>query len=96
MTTNKDLVPSQVPDDELVSYNGVNTMYVTAIVSNIRGDQWEKEIVVGDDAIDSHNGVTYYNVPLDKDLTCYIFIRAYAYSHNKSVSYIKYIVLFLL
>ena len=98
MTTNKDLVPTQIPDDELVNYNcgSVNTMYVTAIVGNMSGDQWEQEIMVGDETIDSHNGVTYYNAPLDKDLTYYVFIRAYAYSHNKSVSYIKYIVLFLL
>ena len=88
------MVPTQIPDDELVHYNcgSVNTMYVTAIVGNMSGDQWEKEIVIGDETIDSHNGLTYYNAPLDKDLTYYIFIRAYAYSHNKSVSYIKDIV----
>ena len=88
MTTSKDLVPSQVPDDELVSYTCglVNTMYVTAVVYNMSEDQWEKELVIGDETIDSHNGINYYNVPLDKDVTYYIFIRAYAYSHNKLVS----------
>ena len=98
MATKKDLVRTQVPDNELVNFNcgSVNAMYVTAIVGNISGDQWEQEIVIGDETIDSHNGVTYYNAPLDKDLTYYIFIRAYAYSHNKIVSFIKYIFLFLL
>ena len=98
VTTNKDLVPTQVPDDELFNFNcgSVNTMYVTAIMGNISGDQWEKEIVIGDETIDSHNGITCYNAPLDKDLTYYVFIRAYAYSHNKTVSFIKCIVLFLL
>ena len=98
MTTNQSLVPSQVPDDGLVSYNGgsVNTVYVTAVVLNMSGDQWEKEIVIGDETIDSHNGVTYYNAPLDKDHEYYMFVRAYAYSHNKSVSFIKCNALFIM
>ena len=98
MTTNKDLVLTQIPDDELVNCDcgSVNTMYITAVVGNMSGDQWEQQIVIGDETIDSHNGVTYYNAPLDKELTYYVFIRAYAYSHNKTVSIIKYIVLFLL
>ena len=89
MTTNSSLEPSQVPDDELASYNGgsVNTMYVTAVVRNMSGDQWEKELVIGDETIDSYNGVNYYNAPLDKDHEYYMFVRAYAYSHNKLVGF---------
>ena len=98
MTTDSNLDPSQVPDDELGSYNSgsVNTMYVTAIVRNMSGDQWEKELVIGDGTIDPHNGVNYYNAPLDKDHEYYMFVRAYAYSHNKSVSFIKCNALFIM
>ena len=94
MTTSQSLVPYQVPDNELVGYNGgsINTMYVTAVVYNMSGDQWTKEIVIGDESIYTHNRVTYYNTPLDKDFTYYMFTRAYAYSHNKLVSFIKSVV----
>ena len=87
VTTNKDLTPSQVPDGDLVGYSSeLVNMYVTTVVRNMSGDQWEKEIVIGNMSNYTHDQVMYYNAPLDKDNTYYIFVRAYAYSHNESVS----------
>jgi len=87
VTTNQNLVPSQVPDGDLVGHSvSGNLTYITAVVRNMSGDQWEKEIVIGDKSNYDYDGVTYYNAPLDKDLTYYTFVRAYAYSHNASVS----------
>ena len=81
------MIPTQVPDDNLVRHSeSVNMMYVTAVVYNMSGDQWEKEIVIGNKSNFTHNNAAYYNAPLDKDLSYYIFVRAYAYSHNKPVS----------
>lgn len=87
VTTDENLIPSQVPDDDLVDYSSASmNMYITAVVRNMSGDQWEKEIVIGDNSNDTHDQVTYYNVPLDKENTYYVFVRAYAYSHTQSVS----------
>ena len=87
VTTNKDLTPSQVPNNDLVSYSSESVnMYITTVVRNMSGDQWEKEIVIGNMSNYTHNQVMYYNAPLDKDNIYYIFVRAYAYSHNESVS----------
>ena len=87
LTTNQNLLPSQVSDDDLVSHSkSANMMYITAVIHNMSGDQWEKEIIIGDESNDVYDGVIYYNAPLNKDLTYYTFVRAYAYSHNASVS----------
>ena len=87
VTSNKNVIPTQVPDDNLVGHSGsVNMMYVAAVVQNLSGDQWEKKIVIGDKSNYTHDNSIYYNAPLDKDLSYYIFVRAYAYSHNESVS----------
>ena len=81
------MIPTQVPDDDLVRHSGsVNMMYVTAVVWNMSRDQWEKEIVIGNKSNYFYNEELYYNAPLDKELTYYAFVRAYAYSHNAAVS----------
>ena len=80
-------MPSQVPDDDLVGYSSASmNMYITAVVRNMSGNQWEKEIVIGDNSNDTHNQVMYRNAPLNKENTYYVFVRAYAYSHSPSVS----------
>ena len=87
VTTNNSLIPSQVPDRNLAGYGSETmNMYITAVVYNMSGDQWDKEIVIGNKSNYTHGQVMYYNAPLDKDNTYYIFVRAYAYSHNESVS----------
>ena len=75
-----------VPDRELVSFNESDRMmYITTVVRNMSGDQWEKEIVIGNRSNYTLAGKRYYNAPLNKDNTYYLFVRAYAYSHNDSV-----------
>ena len=87
VTINENLMPSQVPDDDLVGYSCASmNMYITAVVHNMGGDQWEKEIVIGDNSNDTHDQVMYRNTPLDNENTYYVFVRAYAYSHSQSVS----------
>ena len=87
VTTDENVIPSQVSDDKLARHSeSVNMMYITAVVRNMSGDQWEKEIVIGNKSNSSYNEVLYYNAPLDKQLTYYTFVRAYAYSHSASVS----------
>ena len=58
-------------------------MYVTAVVSNLTGDQWKREIVIGDGNSYHYDGIIYYNAPLIKGNTYYSFVRAYG---NKAVS----------
>lgn len=86
VTTDGTTVPTQVPDNELVSFSESDTlMYVTTVIRNMSGDQWEKMIVIGNESITTEAGKTYYNAPLDKNYMYYMFVRAYAYSHNDSV-----------
>lgn len=87
VTTNKTIVPNQVPDSDLVSYSKSDKlMYVTAVVRNMSGDQWEKKIVIGNGRNVTGVGKEYYyNAPLNKDNTYYIFVRAYAFNHSDSV-----------
>ena len=86
MTTNETTVPNQVPDNSLVSFSESDKMmYVTTVIRNMSGDQWEKMIVIGNESNTEEGGNIYYNAPLDKSLMYYIFVRAYAYSHNDSV-----------
>ena len=76
----------EVPDTELVSFTESDRMmYVTTVVRNMSGDQWEKNIVIGNGSNFTLAGKKYYNAPLDKNNTYYIFVRAYAYSHSDSV-----------
>ena len=88
MTTDQTTVPIQVPDSNLVSYSESDKkMYVTAVVRNMSGDQWEKKIVIGNGGNITEAGINYYNAPLNKDNTYYLFVRAYAFNHSDSVSY---------
>ena len=87
VTTNESLIPSQVPNENLTSYSSASmNMYITAVVRNMSGDQWEKEIVIGNNSNNTHNQVMYRNAPLNKENTYYVFVRAYADSHSPSVS----------
>ena len=88
MTTNGSLLPSQVPDDKLDNYDSgrLLNMYITTVVRNMSGDQWEKVLVIGNRNNFTHDQVKYYNAPLNKDNTYYLFVRAYAYDHTESVS----------
>ena len=83
VTTKQSIVPSQVPDSDIVSYNESVNMYVTAVVSNLTGDQWKRELVIGDGSSYHYDGIIYYNAPLIKGNTYYSFVRAYG---NKAVS----------
>ena len=79
VTTDQSVIPYQVADSDLVSYNeSVNMMYVAAVVSNMSGDQWINRIVIGDGSSYHYNGMIYYNAPLIKDNVYYTFVRAYS------------------
>ena len=87
VTTDQSVIPYQVADSDLVSYNeSVNMMYVAAVVSNTSGDQWIKRIVIGDGSSYHYNGMIYYNAPLIKGNVYYAFVRAYSSSSTDSVS----------
>ena len=87
VTTDQSVIPYQVADSDLVSYNeSVNMMYVAAVVSNMSGDQWIKRIVIGDGNSYHYNGMMYYNVPLIKGNVYYSFVRVYSFSHTTYVS----------
>ena len=83
VTTKQSIVPYQVPDSDIVSYNESVNMYVTTVVSNLTGDQWRREIVIGDGGSYHYDGIIYYNAPLIKGNAYYSFVRAYG---NKAVS----------
>ena len=88
VTTDQSVIPYKVPDNDLLSYNeSMNNMYVTAVVYNASGDQWEKKIVIGNGNMYNYKGMMYYNAPLDKSFVYYSFVRAYSYNHNDSVSF---------
>ena len=96
MTTDQNIIPSKVPDNDLVNYNeSVNNMYVTAVVYNASGDRWEKDIVIGNGSMYDLNGMVYYNAPLSKSFVYYSFVRAYSYNHNDSVSFYDHCILTL-
>ena len=101
MTTNQSIIPSKVPDNDLVDYNEsmnkmyMNNMYVTAVVYNASGDRWEKEIVIGNGSMYDLNGMVYYNAPLSKSFVYYSFVRAYTFNHNDSVSFYDHCILTL-
>ena len=79
VTTDQSVIPYQVADSDLVSYNeSMNMMYVVAVVSNISGDQWIKRIVIGDGSSYHYNGMIYYNAPLIRGNVYYLFVRAYS------------------
>ena len=79
VTINQSVIPYQVADSDLVSYNeSVNMMYVAAVVRNMSGDQWIKRIVIGDGSSYHYNGTIYYNAPLIKGNVYYAFMRAYS------------------
>ena len=88
VTTNGRVIPSQVSNDDLKSYSSESlNMYITTVVRNMSGDQWEKELVIGNKSNYTHDDqVKYYNAPLNKGNTYYLFVRAYAYDHTDSVS----------
>ena len=86
VTTDGATVPTRVPDNDLVSFSESDRlMYITTVIRNMSGDQWEKMIVIGNGSNTTEAGKMYYNAPLDKSLTYYMFVRAYAYSHTDSV-----------
>jgi len=86
VTTDQSVIPYQVPDSDLVSYNKSKMMYVAAVVCNFNGDQQEKEIIIGDGSSYIYNGIMYYNAPLNKEVTYYLFVRAYSFNNFTSVS----------
>lgn len=89
MTTNQNVIPNQVPHSDLVSYNesvSDNTTYVAAVIYNMNKDYWEKKITIGDGNNYIYNGVTYYNAPLKKGFTHYLFLRAYSFNNIETVS----------
>ena len=89
VTTDQSVIPYQVADSDLVSYNeSVNMMYVTAVVSNISGGQWIKSIATGDGSSYHYNGMIYYNAPLIKGNTYYAFVRAYSKFVSLLIKYI--------
>ena len=86
MTTDATTVPMRVPDNRLVSFSESDrTMYVTAVVYNMSGDQWEMIVVGSGSNITTDAGIKYYNAPLNRAYDNFIFVRAYAYSHSDSV-----------
>ena len=91
ITTDESVVPSEVPDSDLVAYKLPSIMYVAAVVHNMSGDQWEKMLVLGNGSVSKNNGDTYHNVPLNRDYIYYTFVRAYAYTHTSSVSNVDFI-----
>ena len=88
VTTNQSIKPNQVPDSDLVSYNKsvMNMMYV-AVAFNLNKDQWKREIVIGDGKNYNYSGAKYFNAPLNKNFTYYLFLRLYHSNHTKSVSF---------
>ena len=87
VTTDQSVIPYQVPDSDLVSYDkSKNMMYVAVVVHNLNGDQPEKEIIIGDGSSYVYNGMTYYNAPLNKNFSYYSFVRAYSFDHTSFVS----------
>ena len=95
MTTDQNIIPYKVPDNDLVNYNESVKMYVTAVVYNASGDRWEKKIVIGNGNMYNYKGMMYYNAPLDKSFVYYSFVRAYSYNHNDSVSFNNHCILTL-
>jgi len=89
VTTDNNTEPSQIPDNELVSFDDSlkKMMYIAVVVHNMSGDQWEKMVVLGGrNVTTSVDGSSYYNAPLKRENTYYTFVRAYAYDHNDRVS----------
>ena len=68
MITDAFVIPSQIPDSDLVSYSEStnHTMYVVVVVGNTIEDQSEKIVVLGNGNTSTWNGKTYYNAPLSK------------------------------
>ena len=96
VTSDKTVIPSQIPDSNLLSYTGSNLlsytesigqiMYVAVVMVNTIEDQWEKSVTLGSGNTTTWNGRTFYNAPLRKDVSYYVFIRAYVVDHVDSVS----------
>jgi len=96
VTSDKTVIPSQIPDSNLLSYTGSNLlsytesigqiMYVAVVMVNTIEDQWEKSVTLGSGNTTTWNGRTFYNAPLRKDVSYYVFIRAYTTDHVDSVS----------
>ena len=84
----KTVTPSQIPDSNLLSYTEAigHSMYVAVVMGNTVEDQWEKSVTLGSGNTTTWNGKTFYNVPLRKDASYYVFLRAYAVDHVDSVS----------
>ena len=83
VTTDGNVTPSLIPDSHLVSYTESvgHTMYVTVVMDNTIEDQWEKTVILGNGNTSTWNGKSYYNAPLSKGVSYYVFIRAYAAGH---------------
>ena len=83
-------------ESNLLSYTGSNLlsytesivqiMYVAVVMVNTVEDQWEKSVTLGSGNTTTWNGRTFYNAPLRKDVSYYVFIRAYTTDHVDSVS----------
>jgi len=86
VTTDDDVIPYQVSDSDLVSYEDKTGAMYVAVVYNISGQQRVNQTVVGDRSHYQYNGMTYYNALLMKNTTYYSFVRAYSFNHTESVS----------
>ena len=88
VTMDGNVAPSLIPDRDLISYTESigQTKYVAVVVGNTIEDQWEKTVVLGNGNTSTWNGKTYYNAPLSKSVSYYMFIRAYVAGHVDLVS----------
>ena len=99
VTTNNETTPSQIPDSDLVSYGDLGSFSALAGYGGIVGDKSSivyvaavlngdlgEMLVLGNESISTVGDKEYYNAPLDRQLTYYTFVRAYADNHNVSVS----------
>ena len=95
VTTDQNVIPYQVPDSDLVSYDkSVNTMYVAAVVYNTTGLQWKNKIVIGNGSRYNYNRIEYYSAPFMKGDIYYSFVRAYSFNHTETVSVMIHIFIY--
>ena len=79
-----------VKDNELLPANPVKRnadlpLYVTASVNY---EDFRPTFIIGDgrNSTDPISQTTFYNAPLQKQLTYYYFVRAYSTAHTREVS----------
>jgi len=82
VTTDKTVIPSQIPNSNLFNYTESidHSMYVTVVMGNTVEYQWEKTVTLSSGNT-TWNGKIFYNAPLRKDVSYYVFIRTYVVDH---------------